>query len=196
MKRQVGPEHTGPVKICWNLWTYSKYGGQAWRFRKQGQVYERWKRKDADTGKDWRLEEKGTTDEVVGWHHWLNGHEFEQAPGDKRQGSLACCSPWGLKESDTTERLNWTYERWRRAGRVQRHYHLNLPSLTWEPEPSPPYPSIPVCGRNCLPRNQSLVPRRLGTTMLKHWDPTATPNAGIRHTFSNKPNSPLSMNPF
>ena len=43
---------------------------------------------------------------MVGWHHQLNGHEFEQAPGvDDRQGSLACCSPWGCKESDTTERL-------------------------------------------------------------------------------------------
>ena len=50
-------------------------------------------------------EEKGTTeDEMVGWHHRLNGHEFEQAPGDDEgQESLACCSPWGRKESDTTE---------------------------------------------------------------------------------------------
>ena len=83
MKRQVGPERTGPVRTCWGLWTYSKYGGQAWRFCKQGQVFERWKRKDPDSGKDCRLEEKGTTeDEVVGWHHHLDGHEFEQAPGD------------------------------------------------------------------------------------------------------------------
>ena len=64
--------------------------------------------KDPDAGKDWRQEEKGTTeDEMVGWHHQLDGHEFEQAPGvDDGQGSLACCSPWGLKESDTTWRLN------------------------------------------------------------------------------------------
>ena len=48
-----------------------------------------------------------TEDEIVGWHHQLNGREFEQASGDgKEQGSLACCSPWGHKESDTTERLN------------------------------------------------------------------------------------------
>ena len=48
-----------------------------------------------------------TEDEVVGWHHQLNGHEFEQTPGDgEGQGNLACCSPWGHKESDTTERLN------------------------------------------------------------------------------------------
>ena len=50
-----------------------------------------------------------TEDEMVGWHHRLNGHEFEEAPGiSDGQGSLACCSPWGRKESDTTERLNWT----------------------------------------------------------------------------------------
>ena len=66
--------------------------------------------KDLDAGKDWRQEEKGTTeDEMVGWHHWLNGHEFEQTPGvGDGQGGLVCCSPWGRKESDTTERLNWT----------------------------------------------------------------------------------------
>ena len=60
--------------------------------------------------KDWRQEEKRTTeDEMVGWHHRLDGHEFEQAPGvGDGHGSLACCSPWGLKESDTTEQLNWT----------------------------------------------------------------------------------------
>ena len=66
--------------------------------------------KDPDAGKDWRREEKGTTeDEMAGWHHWLDGHEFEQAPGvGDGQGSLVCCSPWGGKESDTTEWLNWT----------------------------------------------------------------------------------------
>ena len=57
--------------------------------------------KDHDAGKDWRQEEKGTTlDEMVGWHHWLDGHEFEQTPGDgDGQGSLACCSPWGPRQS-------------------------------------------------------------------------------------------------
>ena len=65
--------------------------------------------KDPDAGKDWRQEEKGTTeDEMVGGHHWLDGHEFEQAPGvGDRQGGLECCSPWGRKGSDTAERLNW-----------------------------------------------------------------------------------------
>ena len=66
--------------------------------------------KDPDAGKDWREEEKETTeDEIVGWHHRLNGHEFEQAPGvGDGQGGLACCDPWGRKELDTTEQLNWT----------------------------------------------------------------------------------------
>ena len=66
--------------------------------------------KDPDSGKDWRQEERGITeDEMIGWHHRLDGHEFEKAlrVGDG-QGSLACCSPWGHKESDITEWLNWT----------------------------------------------------------------------------------------
>ena len=57
-----------------------------------------------DAGKDWGQEEKGATEnEMVGWHHWLNGHEIEQTPGDSEgQESLACCSPWDLKELDMT----------------------------------------------------------------------------------------------
>ena len=64
--------------------------------------------KDPGSGKDWRREEKGTTeDEMVGWHHRLDGHEFEQALGDgEGQGSLVCCSPWVCKELDGTEQLN------------------------------------------------------------------------------------------
>ena len=66
--------------------------------------------KDPDAGKDWRQGEKGTTeDKMVVWHHWLDGHEFEQVPGvGDGQGGLACCGPWGHKESDTSEWLNWT----------------------------------------------------------------------------------------
>ena len=62
-------------------------------------------RKDPDAGKDWGQEEKGITEgEMVGWHHWLNGHEFEQALGvGDGQGGLACCFSWGCKWSDTTE---------------------------------------------------------------------------------------------
>ena len=60
--------------------------------------------KDPDAGKDWGQEEKRVTeDEMVGWHHCLNGHEFEQTPGDSEgQGSLACCRSCSTKESDTT----------------------------------------------------------------------------------------------
>ena len=60
--------------------------------------------KDPDAGKDWGQEEKGTTEgEMVGWHHWLTGHEFEQTPRDgEEQGSLEHCSSWGHKEFDTT----------------------------------------------------------------------------------------------
>ena len=66
--------------------------------------------KDLVVGKDWWQEEKGMTeDKMVGWHHWLNGHEFGQTPGIvDGQGGLACCSSWGRKELDTTEQLNWT----------------------------------------------------------------------------------------
>ena len=66
--------------------------------------------KDPDAGRDWGQEEKGTTeDEMVGWHHWHDGHEFGWTLGvGDGQGGLACCSPCGHKELDTTERLNWT----------------------------------------------------------------------------------------
>ena len=65
--------------------------------------------KDPDAGKDWGQEKGPTEDETVGWHHWLDGQEFEQAPGvGDGQGSLVCCSQWGHKELDTTEWLNWT----------------------------------------------------------------------------------------
>ena len=71
--------------------------------------------KDPGAGKDWGQEEKGTTeDEMVGWRHWLDGLEFEQALGvGDGQGGLACCSPWGCKQSNMTERLN-----------SKEHYHV------------------------------------------------------------------------
>ena len=79
-------------------------------------------RKDPHAGKDWRQEENGMTeDEMVGWQHWLDGHEFEQALGvGDGQGSLACCHPWGSKESDMTEWLNWTEYFWEI---VERGWH-------------------------------------------------------------------------
>ena len=66
--------------------------------------------KDLVVGKDWWQEEKGMTeDKMVGWHHWLNQHEFGQTPGvGEGQGGLVCCGSWGRKELDMTERLNWT----------------------------------------------------------------------------------------
>ena len=81
--------------------------------------------KDPDAEKDWRQEEKGMTeDEMVGWHHWLNGHEFEQILGDRGgQGSLACCSPWGCKEPGTTEQLN--------KDNISITFHSNFFLLFW-----------------------------------------------------------------
>ena len=66
--------------------------------------------KDPDAGKYWRQKKKGMTeDEMVGWHHRLNGHEFGWTLGvGDGEGGLACCSSWGRKESDMTEQLNWT----------------------------------------------------------------------------------------
>ena len=66
--------------------------------------------KDCDAGRDWEQEEKGTTeDEMAGWHRQLDGRESQWTPGvGDGQGGLACCDSWGRKESDTTERLNWT----------------------------------------------------------------------------------------
>ena len=73
--------------------------------------------KDPDAGRDWGQKEKGTTeDEMVGWYHWLDGPGFGWTLGvGDGQGGLACCNSWGRRESDTTERLNWTKpkKRWR-----------------------------------------------------------------------------------
>ena len=93
------------LNIHWKDWCWS------WNSNTWATLFENWLiRKDPDVGKDWRQEEKGMTeDEMVGWHHWLDGHEFEQVLGvADGQGSLACCSPWGRKESGTNEWLNWT----------------------------------------------------------------------------------------
>ena len=93
------------LNIHWKNWCWS------WNSNTLPPDVKNWLiRKDPVAGKDWRPVEKVTTeDEMVGWHHWLTGHESEQAleVGDG-WGGLACCSPWGFKESDTTERLNWT----------------------------------------------------------------------------------------
>ena len=85
--------------ICISLNISTEYLGQCWFFGK-----------DPDAGRDWGQEEKGTTeDEMAGWHHRLNGHEFEQTPGvGDGQGGLVCCDSWGREELDTAERVNWT----------------------------------------------------------------------------------------
>ena len=87
-------------------------------------------RKDSDAGKDWRQEDKGKTEnEMVGWHHRLNGHEFEEAPGDgEGQGSLACCSPWGRRVG-----RNWATEQQQRDCLHITHYYYCVPTpkFTW-----------------------------------------------------------------
>ena len=92
--------------------------------------------KDPDAWKDWRQEKKGTAeDEMVRWHHWLDGREFEQALGvGDGQGSLACCIPWGHKESDITEWLNW-YWYWIWSYKLcQILVMLGLSTYTWVPQ--------------------------------------------------------------
>ena len=96
--------------------------------------------KNSDAGRDWGQEEKGTIeDEMAGWHHRLDGREFEWTPGvGDGQGGLACCDSWGRKESDTTERLNWTELNWTLlfvlahliSLQVLLHKTALLPSLT------------------------------------------------------------------
>ena len=94
--------------------------------------------RDPDSGKDWGQEEKGTTeDEVVGWHHQLNGHGFGWTPGvGGGQGGLVCCSSWGHNKSDTTEQLSWTelnYLKssfsWTSQEYASIHFFYSLPSF-------------------------------------------------------------------
>ena len=119
--------------------------------------------KNPDAGKDWRQEEKGTTeDEMVGLHAWLDailgmslGHEFDQTLGvGDGQGSLACCIPWGCKESHTTEWLNWM-ERisWRPWGLIwQGEMYVALGHVLKEPLSDPWKLTRRETGRlRCLP---------------------------------------------
>ena len=83
--------------------------------------------KDSDAGRDWGQEEKGTTeDEMAGWHHWLNGRESKWTLGvGDGHGGLANCDSWGHKESDMTERLNWTDTMWwKQNPKGRRRMHL------------------------------------------------------------------------
>ena len=93
--------------------------------------------KDSDAGRDWGQEEKGMTeDEMAGWHHWLDGRESEWTPGvGDGQGGLACCDPWGRKESDMTEWLNWT--EWTNIPLLPRkekpHFTVNsMKTISWK----------------------------------------------------------------
>ena len=95
--------------------------------------------KDPDAGKDWRQEEKGKPeDEMAGRYHWLNGHEFEQALGDSEgQRSMVCCSPWGHRESDVTERLNNRYfllSVTKNCVPSSLSYDLSTSLFIWEPD--------------------------------------------------------------
>ena len=113
--------------------------------------------KDLDAGKDWRWEEKGMTeDEMVGWHHWLEWHEFEEAlKVSDGQGGLACCSPWGCKELDTTEWLNWS-ECYSKNNQANFFYVCPLPKYLsgqsntcvtlWRKLPPGPRSNYEVCG--------------------------------------------------
>ena len=72
-----------------------------------------------------------TEDEMAGWHHWLDGHEFGWTPGvGDEQGGLAHCSSWGCKESDTTEQLKWTELNWRENEEI--NYHMEISKLIWK----------------------------------------------------------------
>ena len=97
------------LNIDWEDWCWS------WNSILWGPDAKKWLTgKDPFAGKDWTMKEKGTTGiRLVGWHHRLDRHEFEKAPGiGDEQGSLLCRSPWGCKELDMTERLNWTELNW------------------------------------------------------------------------------------
>ena len=88
--------------------------------------------KDPDAGKDWRWENGTTEDEMVGWHHRLDGHEFEQAQGvGNGQGSLVCCSPWGCKELDMTEWLNSNNSNFKEINSGLRYFLGLWVSNTW-----------------------------------------------------------------
>ena len=120
--------------------------------------------KDPDAGKDWRHEEKGMTEnEMVGWHHRLNGHEFGWTPGvGDGQGGLACCSPRGHKELDTTKWLNWTDEemegRSREENALRQNYHRKKSLFWWKSLPWDLAQSWGAGGFIFLVEGSSIVP--------------------------------------
>ena len=113
--------------------------------------------KDSDAGRDWGQEEKGTTeDEMVGWHHQLDGHEFGWTPGvGDGQGGLACCNSWGHKELDMTERLNWTeleYIYRKRDSDLARNKGYPLPPHALQGQKRQWLMEVEIVGRASRPR--------------------------------------------
>ena len=139
--------------------------------------------KDPDAGKDWRQDKGVTEDEMVGWHHQLNGHESEQSLGDAEgQGSLECCSPWGHKESDTTEQLNWT-DVWERMYILSFFrglpIHVNRLKFT-HPKALTALRVQPHCSQKCFPNtlvtNQGRDRRMRTSQGITHHMPRADPS--------------------
>ena len=116
VKIPISPTHT--LHFCVNMFSNFFKWRQELRTL---ELREKWAKtkswligKDPDAGRDWGQEKGMTEDEMAGWHHRLDAHEFGWTPGvGDGQGGLACCDSWGHKESDTTERLNWTEPRQR-----------------------------------------------------------------------------------
>ena len=108
---------------------------------------------------------------MAGWHHRLNGHEFEQAPGDSEgQRSLVCCSPWGHKEVDVTERLNDN----NKGGRVGRHWHCSHISCLSTPRARPGPRSCLAAGRVTRTGQFAGEVMRL-LSRRTPWEPAAAP---------------------
>ena len=149
--------------------------------------------KDPDAGKDWRQREKRVTeDEVVGWHHWLNGYGIEQILGvTERQGSLACCKEpaWGCKELDTTWQLknndNWVlYASARSSHSVQA---VTTQSVTWHCQMSPKGKDCPLLRITELDRNICLTWGVHAGLVTLHWSPGSLLCHMLDLTSSNDP---------
>ena len=134
--------------------------------------------KDPDARKDWRQEEKGTTeDEMVGWHHWINGHEFGWTLGvGDGQGGLACYSSWSRKESDMTERLKWTELNW---------YYYS--SWTWktfvcaEKHGNSRVANFDISWRTCLPLEEKPLSWALAEEGSVAWNKISKTMLGSSH---------------
>ena len=127
--------------------------------------------KDSDAGRDWGQEEKGTTEnEMAGWHHWPDGCESEWTPGvGDGQGGLACCDSWGRKESDMTERLNWTDWISRISILISKKWHRRVLLALLLPQTCIiPFPFFSPCFSKylCHSKHFILFSNYIGTLML------------------------------